>query len=254
MRIAVLVSGALNSKWRHDSRHDNRPELLNNIRLREKFPDADFYYASWKGYENDFKHLFPNEECTFYDEPVMNYHPYKDIPKAQHISEFYETTMKWAAKGGEERFEWTIHHTKQILIHMWLVDQIKDKYDIIVRARFDTLIYKDADFSSYVKDTLDNYRANCFGAYGSAAFENIYELNPKKGTYNYRWLDRYADFLIIHPTNFSNKTFVDALHKDKILHAGEFGWYQALNHNKPKHRNHFGWVFANKFLTPEQIK
>lgn len=231
MRIAVLVSGAFITK------RTNGNLVNNNLLLKSKFPIADFYYATWDQYKDQFEKLFPEDQCLFFPEPKLTYHPYLDINPKHYISPRYQQTVDWVIKGGKNRINWTSHHVKQILIHSWLLDTIKNKYDVIVRARFDTFIYAAADFSPYINDTFVNNRVNCFGATRPELFD-ILRINndPLYKT----WM---LDQLIIHNPNMINKDIVNELYDNKQLHAAEFGWYQVMNKQSNSiHINHSGWV------------
>jgi len=233
MKVAVCVSGAFRTG-------NPRGDLeRNNAIQKARFPDADFYYATWDGFKPEFERLFPNERCEYLQEPVMHYHPYIDIRREDHISKFYQETVDWVKKGGAKRIEWTSHHTKQILIHSWLLNKIEAEYDVIVRTRFDGFISENADFYCYLKDTHDNKRANCFGATKKQGFDKLNEFDTSSSRHS-NWM---LDQLIIH--NVIDD--VDSLHREKRLHAAEYGWYQAISMNHgSNHRNHDGWVNHDK--------
>ncbi len=235
MKIAVCVSGIPKVK--------NPKSSL--IRINEiqhiKFPTADFFYATWDGYKEEFEKLFPSEQCTYFPEPTMHYHPYLDIDPKDHVSKFYQQTIHWVKKSGREKIDWSSHHTKQILIHMRLIHNvIPNAYDIIVRTRYDALISKNADFTPYLEDTFINHRPNGFAATKKPSFDTINEFKRDKESMHDSWL---ADQLIIHNRGPLDAYDADYLHEHKQLHAAEYGWYQILS--KPygsNHRSHDGWV------------
>lgn len=240
MKVAVCISGALksgNPKGQHSSK---RCLTNNNKIIRSKFPTADFYYATWDMYKDEFEKTFPDYLCNFFPEPQMHYHPYLDVDEKDYLSQAYKSIATgWARKGGQARTEWTSHHTKQILIHSWLISKIKDQYDIIVRARFDGFISKNADFTEYIKDTYNNKRANCFGTTKHDKFDNISPLtiHPDKANY---WM---IDQLIIHPADAIDVNEVNQLHNQKKLLAAEYGWCQVISMPYgSNHRNFTGWV------------
>jgi len=221
MRVAVCVSGACRGSLER-----------NNRRLKSKFK-ADFYYATWEGYRTRFSQAFPQDECEYFQEPNPHYHPYTGISEQDHTCEIYRDAVRWAKAGGSERLGWTSHHVKQILIHFWLADRIKNDYDVIVRTRFDAFVSKRADFESYILDTYTNHRANCFGTTRPEGFDSLFEVELKGIHKN--WM---LDHIIIHNADLIDRGRVDALYRDKKLHAAEFGWHQVLG----THRNHSGWV------------
>ena len=71
MRVAVLVSERIQKV------NPIGDFIKNNKRLKFKFPGADFYYGTCKSYKSEFKRLFPNETCEYFDEPTMLYHSNK---------------------------------------------------------------------------------------------------------------------------------------------------------------------------------
>ena len=221
MRIAVCVSGTCRGSL-----------ARNNERLRAKFPGADFYYATWQGHAKQFRQAF-TEPCEFFPEPTPHYHPYTDIAPQDYTCKIYDDAVQWVRKGGKERFDWTLHHVKQILIHHWLAEPIKKDYDVIVRTRFDAFVSSKADFGPYISDTYVNHRANCFGTTRPEGFDSLFEVEPKGIHLN--WM---LDHVIIHNADLIDRERVDELYRDKKLHAAEFGWHQVLG----KHRNHSGWV------------
>lgn len=237
MKVAVCVSGAFTTG-------NPRGDLVrNNALLKSKFPSADFYYATWDNYKDDFEKALLNDKCEYYAEPIIDYHPYK-IPKEHHITSHYQPTVDWVMEGGAERLRWTSHHTKQILIHAWLLDTIKKDYDIIVRARYDIFISKYADFSPYLKDTFENHRANCFAATKPNKFN---ELNEFDTSTNSRHHYNMQDQIIIHNSDAIDTTNVMRLHEEQKLHAAEYGWYQVISMpHGSNHRSHDGWVAHDK--------
>lgn len=167
----------------------------------------------------------------------MQYHPYLDMRREDHISSYYQATVDWVKAGGSKRIEWTSHHTKQILIHAWLSDRIRHGYDVLVRTRFDAFAYSQAEFRGYLDDTMLTRRANCFGTTMARRFDNLYD--PLDGLHA-SWM---LDSLIIHSPDAIDRAEVDELHKSQKLHAAEFGWYQVISRpHGSTHRNHSGWV------------
>lgn len=241
MRIAVCVSGAF-------ATGNPQGDLVkNNNRLKSKFPTADFYYATWDSYKPEFERLFPNEACEYFSEPIMHYHPY-EIPEESHVTDYYQDVIDWVER--TNNLEWTSHHTKQILIHAWLLDTIKKNYDIIIRTRFDAFVSKEADFTPYLEDTFKNHTANCFATRKLELFNELNELKTNQNV----WGDKLLDQLIIHNSDAINTEEVYRLHKNNKLHAAEFGWWQVISMpHGSNHRNHDGWVnhdkkVLNKFL------
>jgi hypothetical protein len=238
MRVAVCVSGAFKTG------NPKGSLTKNNDVLKAKFPNADFYYATWDSYKPEFEKVFPNEKCEYFPEPHIHYHPYMDIETSDYISNHYNDTVAWVKKGGAERLQWTSHHTKQILIHALLIDKIKKDYDIIVRMRFDGYISKTAEFTPYLEDTFTNHRANCFGATRKERFAQLVECDKANNSLHNNWI---LDQLIIHNADAIDVDNVMRLHEEKKLHSAEYGWYQVISmpYNS-NHRNFSGWVNHDK--------
>jgi len=245
IRVAVCMSGAYRTKL------DGGSLLACNAIVKAKFPDADFYYATWEQFKPEFEKDFPLERCEYFDEPAMRYHPYLDIPLADHISERYQTTADFMNASGH-RIKWTSHHTKQILIHTWLSDKIKEQYDVIVRARFDQYLYEGADFTPYIKDTHENDRANCFLTTRPFRFPTLLEpkdQNAENTARNETWM---FDSIIIHPANAIDADSVMCLHKEGKLHAAEYGWYQVISMpHGSRHMNYNGWAAHDSVVDPK---
>ena len=240
MRVAVCVSGAFNTG-------NPKGDLVKNNRIqKEKFPNADFYYATWESFRPEFERLFPNEKCVYFPEHKVQYHPY-ELAKEHHLSDFYEQTANWAKKGGKARMDWTSHHTKQILIHSWLVDTIEKEYDVIVRTRFDGFISKSANFAPYLEDTFKNNRANCFGATHQEKFDRLREIRSNKNSKEGSWSVRLLDQLFIYNANAMDSNMVNTLNEEQLLLAAEYGWYQVISlPHGSNHRNFSGWVNHDK--------
>jgi hypothetical protein len=245
MRVAVLVSG------RVDSAQGRTGLIRNNTRLKEKFPGADFYYGTWNIYKSEFERLFPNQTCEYFEEPVIQYHPY-EINKKYHVNEEYSLFIKskWAKTNRDK----LAHSTKQILLHAWLLDRIKNEYDVIVRTRFDAFIHRSADFTSYIADTFKENRANGFSTFDNKQFVSLSARQiPKKsvlGSYN-----MLCDQLIIHPPSFITKKQVDRLNEEKILHPAELGWAQVLSYPyRLNHRSFLGWVVNDRNILDVFLK
>ena len=237
MKVAVCVSGLVKSNYLQ----------RNNRVLKQKFPTADFYYATWNDQRNSFERNFPGEHCYYYNPPEMHYHPYMDIK--DFTSSHWEETKGWIVRAN--KIEWSLHHTKQIIIHSWLLNELKENYDVIVRTRFDGFIWKEleANFTPFVNDTCSNQRANCFAVTNKSQFEKLYESDYVKNPKMKKWI---LDQLIIHPAGFVKKEEVDKLHQEGKLRAAEYGWHQVISMPYgDNHRNWHGWVNHDKNISPE---
>jgi len=237
IRVAVCVSGA----YQKMGTPPGTQKLCNAV-TRLKFPDADFYFATWEQFRPAFEKDFPGEKCEYFKEPKMHYHPYKDIQREHHTCSRYRKTVKHM-NATKERMRWTKHHTKQILIHTWLSDKIKDQYDVIVRVRFDLFLHKGADFTKYIQDTYENNRANCFATTMPFRFPNLLEPKDQNEDNIERNKIFMFDHVTIYPANAIDADHVMRLHEEKRLHPAEYGWYQVIAlPSGIEHVNYVGWA------------
>lgn len=245
MRVAVCVSGAY-----HKLGQSGTEKLCNAI-TKLKFPDADFYYATWEQFRPAFERDFPAEHCEYFPEPKMHYHPYTDIAPRYHTCERYQKTMDFMRRSSA-RLQWSAHHTKQILIHTWLLEKIKDKYDVIVRVRFDLYLHRGADFTSYLEDTHKHNRANCFATTRPFRFPDLLEPKDQNEDNLARNKIFMFDHVLIHPADAIDADSVMRLHKEKKLHPAEYGWYQIIGlPHGAHHMNYVGWANPISTIEPQ---
>jgi len=247
MKVAVCISGACRTK-----REDWSPARC-VATIKSKFPDADFYYATWDSHRPIFENLFPDEKCEYFSEPVMHYNPYVDIDidyqtlDSPNQNRYQRRANKFGAK------DFARNSTKQILIHTWLSDKIKSNYDVIVRARFDVAVYSGANFTEYLHDTVNTNSTHGFYTSPINTFETLKHVSQRCSL---------VDNLIIHSPDAINANHVNTLHTNKQLHGSEVGWHQVINlSHKPckTFTNHHGWVIAVhmirtlRYSVPEEI-
>lgn len=240
MRVAVLVTGQVKSG------NPLGDLKKNNKRMKEKFSGADFYYGTWKQFEKDFKENFPDDNCFYFDEPKVHYHPYIDVPNDAHISHHFTDRVAWAKTLNNEKRQWTSHHTKQMLVHCMLLDEIEKlgkTYDVIVRTRFDAFIHKKADFTKFLQETYDTGLVHGFAVTRQNMFNQYYESPMEKGSKHTVYM---LDQMIIHKASNIDTSSVYKLFEDKKLHAAEFGWYQILSMPYNGHKNNHGFVNHDK--------
>jgi hypothetical protein len=240
MKVAVCISGICRGNIDRNLKH-----------LKEHFP-YDYYYATWKGreYRDDLGFVYE------FEEPKINYHPIKDIdgPPAPKLM-----TQKKKCLSGEYGASWqskTQHHTKQILIHDMLLQQIPEEYDMIIRARFDTYTSPNVDFSSYLNQSYKKNIAVGFGT-RTSRHKNLNQMveiakiypNGRDESISQDWGWYLMDPLIMHPRNLWDHDRVKQLHENKQLAAAEFGWYQVLSEPYgDSHTSVYGGVQIEKYL------
>lgn len=237
MKICVCISGLPRSGI-------YGRDLKRNIDLlKHNFSTADFYFATWSGHEKTAKKYA--DELQIFDEPVIDYHPFIDIEPSIDNHKFLKVVNK--AKTDSVFRETSRNQTKQILAHSYLFDTIEKKYDVVIRARYDTITYKDADFSKLVKESLDQNCAIGFATlHINDSFKRI-ERMTKNDTYHKCFL---FDQLIIHPSNLLDTSYVYDLHRNKKLIAAEHGWWQVLS-NSDSHICINGWANPDKSVLRE---
>lgn len=241
MKIAICISGI------------PRGNMKQNLALlKSKFP-YDVYLGSWSGHE------IPNNLLVngrhYYDTPKMHYHPILDT---EPISPKLESIKNKMTNGvmRSDYYERTLHHTKQILIHSYLLKDIPDKYDMIIRSRYDTVISTKVDLQKYLHKSYDENIAIGFGTRTSRhkdfnVLKEIPKIYPdgKDETISNDWGWYLMDPLIMHPRKIFDNNLVNSLHNNKKLLPAENGWYQILS--EPYNDNHlcvYGGAQIEKYL------
>jgi hypothetical protein len=234
MKVAVCVSGIpkIRNKMGNISAY--------NRRLKEKFPNADIHYATWSQYEDTFKKHFPDEQnLHLFDEPEVSYHPYR-IADDDCTCSFFKDRRKNYHPSNGQKWEWTKHHTKQILMHAYLMQELKG-YDVIVRSRFDSVISKFAMFDKYVRSCYNDKKVHGFAVTRADRFNDFYDgstLDANSKKYYY-----LIDQLLIHRYDKFDPEYVLSLDRDKKLHPAEWGWAQVLSLPYGMiHEEHHGWI------------
>ena len=262
MKIAICVSGAIRTGVNEGT---NRQDLNTDYRrdfnsLKRNFPTADFYHGTWKEYAKVANKWFPDIQVQLFDSPIPHYHPYLDMPPGDVISKKMAAFQNIYRKRGKLH-QRTRYQAHQILCHAKMVDSLPEKYDIIIRTRFDTFTYMHANFDPYIQDVYNNKTAIGFASPGkmSPRFNIPCELDkndPKNsdgavGRDNN--LEKYLlDQLIIHHGDRIDTKFIFELYNQKKLCPAEFGWYQVLS--KPYNDNHrcvWEWAQTNRYVRSE---
>ena len=254
MKVAVCVSGIPRTGLGDDVKRIT--SCLNNA--HDALP-YDFFFATWNGYEDIAMKAINNSSISPRDlrmntspEPVVNYHPYNDIPDEMMISERMRKSVK-RYRVDEEMKETTKHQTKQIIAHARLVKKLPYYYDMVVRMRYDSFIHPNAHFLNFIEESMDRNIA-----IGFATMKEDWNKFDKV-----RWLeckhparDRFLfDHLIIHPREIFDPDEVFALDHAKLLCAAEYGWWQVLcKRQGNNHDCYSGWVNPIKNLPPKWRK
>lgn len=245
MKIAVCISGIC------------RGNVSKNIKLMKHHFPFDYFYATWKGMENDVKNYSFSDEVYYFDEPKMHYHPMMDTVTNLKIPKYWTLRKKMLNGSLKNLSKKTFHHTKQILIHNYLLREIPEDYDMIIRMRYDTLLSKKVNFETLLSESYNQKTAIGFGTRKSRHKDfnlmkevpKIYpEFNPKKDV-SQDWGWYLMDPLIFHRRDMFNHELVEKLHKEKKLLPAEYGWYQILSEPYgDSHRSFYGGCQIERYL------
>lgn len=227
MKVAICISGI------------PRGNARKNINLmKEKFGTNDVFFLTWTGQEEAFKKVLPDEKFWTHEEPEMHYHPMMDVAE-----KFMPPVLK-AWKLREECFmkgamrERMLHHTKQILAHAYLLDQLPEEYDMIIRSRFDTYLSSAVNFNPFIEESYSRGVAMGFGTRTSRhrnidVIAEVPKIWPDRhkmdASISQDWGGYIMDPLILHPRNLFDTEMTKEYHRTKRLLPAEYGWYQILS-------------------------
>lgn len=262
MKVAILVSGQIRGNYKRNIR-----------RLSKAFRGADVFTATWdnEGRDDDVDYVFPV--------PELKYHPIVDIDEGPYPVGWHRRVYNWTdldQQISEEFFSKNAEHHQrlidrsdpakatshlQLLIHDKLLQKVDpdNKYDIIIRARFDTVISLAINWEEYVKESYYHNTALGFGKSCDTwrfinktfrlghTFPHPYECTELP-TWDQYWAYFLFDPLIIHTRRLWSHERVDKLFKRKQLRGCEQGWYQILAQNRNIHENFYGGVCIERYL------
>lgn len=249
MKVAVCVSGICRGNVRRNM------EIVKNI---FELNDKDFFYSTWKGREEDCEKENIKDFYVF-DEPQINYHPLADVPEEVMIP----TKKMWDLRERCKREPFIrdrfAKFTKQIIGHSYLLKEVPDEYDMIIRIRYDTFVSKRVkkELNDWLKESYEKNKAVGFGTRTSRhkRLDMLYSI-PKIWDERWRYLGVSNDWggfimdpMIFHPRRMFNHKLMWRLHNSKSLMIAECGWYQILS--KPYGDNHesiYGGAQIEKYL------
>jgi len=232
MKIAICVSGIC------------RGNAKENTERAKKIFNGDLFLSTWNGREGDMKKKGFKDYFTF-DEPIMHYHPLIDV----NIESYYPGPIfktKYLinrAKNNSSYRERLLHQAKQILGHSFLLKQIPEEYDMIIRTRYDTFISDKADFKKWLDISYNEKKAIGFGLRHSR-WNKIHEFKVIDHIWNFDgdeeisndWGGYIPDQVVFHRRDMWNYELVDRLFYEKRLLGSERGWFQILS--QPYGENH----------------
>lgn len=210
-----------------------RGKLNRNVPLlRKHFPTADLFFSTWEG-----KPKPPFEKSYFHPEPEMHYHPYIDAIEECEAPKFKAYKAQGKTGKGQMAYNRTIHHSKQILAHAHLLKEVPEEYDMIIRARYDTVLSDKVDFTSWLKKSYEEHKAVGIGTRTTRhpdlhTIKEVPQIYPHKnmsGDISQDWGWYLMDPLIFHRRDMFNVDEVFKMHEEKKLWPAEYGWYQVLS-------------------------
>ena len=212
-----------------------RGDVWANIeRLKKVFP-YPFHFATWESQREALLDIYRDESFSFsiLKEPEMHYHP-----GFEFIGDCPKNYQRWINSSQAKSERWK-HRTKQILGHAMQLEKIDPKYDMIIRARYDTEMlsnytFMERDMGFYARESfLENKAIGFFTPKGQNNRMHLVERLPKD---HQRRFEHLPDHLIMHPRSLFNTSYAWELHESKRLIVAEIGWYQVLS--EPYGSNH----------------
>lgn len=224
MKIAVCYSGQYRKFEGWQKNHEHITKYAHTV-----------LYTTWKGQPVDFRN------CTFFDEPKINYNPFT-VP--EFIEKFPEQYR--AHRNHDKKY----HLTKQIIGHQLAVDSLKEDYDVIIKMRYD-LTLGDHNWLEFIEKSYQENMVIGFGGWTNkldSDRNNLYKfIYPDEKNSGGKTKDSLCDFMIIHPKYKMANTL--KLNEDQKLFAANKGWYQVLiePYAEP-HLNIAGGVMLTRYM------
>jgi hypothetical protein len=240
MKIAICISGLA------------RGNIKRNIGyLKKAFPDVPMFFSSWEEHKNDESEKY---NSTYYPEPTMHYNPWCECVKDNPHPKYHVYKKQFLEKTGESHKKKLLNATKQLIAHAYQVADLPQEYDMIIRARWDTVVSEKVNFSKYLEQSYNENMAIGFAIRGGRwtdlnRFKDIDHVFINEDTdimWSRDWSYWLNDFLIFHPRNLYDTELVHKLHKEKKLWPAEYGWYQMLS-TLDNHHCVYGGVVIEKF-------
>ena len=240
MKIAICISGLA------------RGNIKRNIGyLKKAVPDVPMFFSSWEEHKNDESERY---NSTYYPEPTMHYNPWCECVKDNPHPKYHVYKKQFLEKTGESHKKKLLNATKQLIAHAYQVADLPQEYDMIIRARWDTVVSEKVNFSKYLEQSYNENMAIGFAIRGGRwtdlnSFKDIDHVFINEDTdimWSRDWSYWLNDFLIFHPRNLYDTELVHKLHKEKKLWPAEYGWYQMLS-TLDNHHCVYGGVVIEKF-------
>lgn len=199
MKVAVCFSGLPRGNYKE-----------NISRFRRIFPDHDFFFSTWRGYEVE------GENYTIYEEPKSDYLQRDGVHK------------KFIKSGNEYYARTKLNGCKQILGHsLQLLFDVPRDYNMIIRCRYDAVLNESMDWSHFLNKSFNTNTVFGISAERVGSFEISHWDSWFETTNRTQYL-KLNDMLIFHERQNFNIEKVFELHQKELLHQGEMGWYQSF--------------------------
>ena len=255
MKVAVLYSGHPRGNWiKNSTSHENH------------FRKYDKFYSTWT---NQVSNMPPGLEYKTYKEPEIKYNCITDTPKESLTPKLRGNRARaLKEKGYRER---VFHQTKQILNMAYMLQDLPEEYDMIIRIRYDTHLSYRVDFTPWLEKSYEESCAVGFGTRWTrhkdynllTEVEKHYPPRISKevkitkeefkaifavdGSQDWGWY--LMDPLIFFPRKIFDIDRVFQYNEEKKLLPAENGWYQILS--EPYGDNHhcvYGGVQIEKYF------
>ena len=251
MKLAVCISGAMGKSKRLRDNLKTNQDIIRNATY--PYFEVDYFLATW---ENTISTaLEPN---FIYETPEMHYHPVMDTePFPTYKHKHYKSKVVGDDPVHHSLKKKTLHRTKQILIHNYLIEEIEnDGYDMVIRLRYDSILNDKIDWKELIMKSYWSKKAMGFAirykrwtdAHRLYDIPHIYNSKEKPkpndgAEHSQDWNYSINDHMIIHPMSLWSTKRVHELHENKKLQVAEWGWYQVLSQPYgDNHHSYYGGV------------
>lgn len=230
MKVAVFVTGQMRGDYKRYAQ-----------RMRETFPDADFFYTTWKGQPID------SLVTRYYDEPKVHWNPlnrtiaryittYRRMLETNWNLDYLPPSMR---DQSVERIMQDFHILfrdrnkcrHQVKQHYGYAlafrDFIQPEHDVAVRVRWDAVLSKDLKYvvNDFIEQVYEYKMPYGFHHYNE---NGIYGLIEPEKMVKLRKSQDVHDFMIIHRADMFDPNLALHKYKSKKLHIAEGGWWQIL--------------------------
>jgi len=227
MDIAICFSGIARGNVKRNVEHVKK--------AFGKFGKVDLFFSTWKEHENDISREY---KAVTYPEPEIHYDAWTEcvVDNPHHKYKQYKDAR---LKGKDKYYQnATLKNSlKQILGHLYQVEDLPKNYDMIIRVRWDVIVSTVWDFRKYINQSYEENKAIGFAIRGGRwihlntckDIDHVYCTLETDISYSRDWCYWLNDNMIFHPRKIldSNKTW--ELFKEKRLWPAEYGWYQILS-------------------------